>query len=344
MSKHKCLISLCISLFILSCENTFDDGSAVTQETSLYQQFVTTEHLFGIGTYENNNAWLVGYEGTIVYTGNAGKSWETQDCSCEANLYDACFVDSKTGWIVGKLGTILHTTDGGNKWIKQNSGTERRLFEVQFMDSNTGWVVGTMGTILHTRDGGENWVDQGFGEDRYYNGVFFIDERWGWIVGEYNTIYHTEDAGKIWVSQKAKVLIPEEPKEDFAPPPPHLYGVYFISRDIGWATGMDGIIIKTEDGGKTWKRLDTEAEFTIYKIYIEANKGLAIGDRGEYLVSNDGGNTWKKLEDIIRTRFWLRDMVFTDASHAWIVGAFGTILHTKDGAITWEKLSGSFIQ
>jgi hypothetical protein len=107
---------------------------------------------------------------------------------------------------------------------------------------------------------------------------------------------------------------------------------------------MDGIIIKTEDGGKTWKKLDTKAEFTVYKISIIGNKGLAIGDRGEYIVSNDGGNTWNKQEDIIRTRFWLRDMVFTDEAHAWIVGAFGTILHTKDGAITWERLSGSFIQ
>jgi len=308
------------------------------------KHIVTFENLFGVSAGDRDNAWLVGYDGIILHSGDGGKNWEVQKAPVKTELYDVCFVDAKRGWITGKSGTILHTTDGGKNWVQQNSHTQQRLFDAHFVDKETGWAVGTMGTILHTANGGETWVTQKEGEDRYYNGVFFVDENHGWVVGEYNTLYATVNGGKDWVEQTCEEIIPEEPELDFAPPPPHLYGVYFISPDTGWATGLDGIVIKTDDGGKNWHLLTTGAEYAIYKICVIGSKGWAIGDRGEYLASSDGGNTWSRPENKLRTKFWLKDMVFFDENNGWIVGAYGTILKTDDGGQNWNMLSGIFIQ
>ena len=107
---------------------------------------------------------------------------------------------------------------------------------------------------------------------------------------------------------------------------------------------MDGIIIKTEDGGKNWKRLTPKTEFSLYHVSVAGEKGWAMGAKGRYMESSDGGNTWKLFKEKLRTKFWLRGMDFSDAQHGWIVGARGTIIHTTDGGDHWQGISGIYIQ
>jgi photosystem II stability/assembly factor-like uncharacterized protein len=107
---------------------------------------------------------------------------------------------------------------------------------------------------------------------------------------------------------------------------------------------MDSIIIKTEDGGKSWKRQTLKSDFTLYQVAVQGEKGWAIGEKGAFMVSLDKGNTWQKNMRALRTRFWLRDIVFSDSNNGWIVGAGGTIIQTEDGGKSWRGLSGRFIK
>jgi photosystem II stability/assembly factor-like uncharacterized protein len=43
---------------------------------------------------------------------------------------------------------------------------------------------------------------------------------------------------------------------------------------------------------------------------------------------------------VIKTRFWLRDIAFSDENNGWIVGARGTLARTTDGGMSWELISG----
>lgn len=334
---------LTILLIILcaACAETSRQEDAVN---SSRMKPVTGEHLFAVEAFGPDRAWVCGFEGVVLQTTDRGKTWQAQKIPVSTDLYEICFVSEKTGWMVGKLGVILHTEDGGKTWRKQESGNEHRLFDVHFIDDRTGWIVGSMGTILHTRDGGKHWINQGWGEDRYYNGVCFTDEQHGWIAGEYSTLYVTTDGGKTWTPQYCKEIEPEEPENDFPPPPPNLYGVYFTSPEKGWVTGMDGIIINTVDGGITWKRLTPKTDFTLYKVVVKGGRGWAVGGKGSYLVSADGGNSWVLEPDALKTKFWLRDMVMTDEDHGWIVGALGTIINTGNGGQRWKGVSGIFLR
>jgi len=343
---HKALYSagiIWIVLVLFACADRSSDSDLSTTAPSPINM-VTGEHLFAIDAFGEHHAWIVGFDGTILHTSNGGEDWVVQVPPTEDDLYDVCFTNPHNGWIVGKHGTVFHTQDGGKHWKAQQRITEQRLFDVHFIDASMGWAVGTMGTILHTVDGGSTWTKQGWDEDRYYNGVFFVDEYKGWVVGEYATIYHTENGGKTWVPQTCEGIQPIKPEKDFPPPPPNLYGVLFLDENVGCATGMDGIVIKTEDGGNTWQRATPKADFSLYQVTLRGKQGWVVGGQGSYLISSDGGTTWNRIEDKLGTNFWLRDVVFTDDLIGWIVGAAGTILKTDDGGNTWKKISGIFYE
>jgi photosystem II stability/assembly factor-like uncharacterized protein len=301
---------------------------------------VTFEHLLGVATPDSDHIWIVGLNSTILHSSDKGKTWLPQKSPPEMDLYDVCFVDHQNGWAVGKHGMTVRTEDGGREWVKEKTLTDQRLFDVHFVDKKTGWTVGSWGTILHTEDGGKTWEKQGSGEDLIYNGVWFVDNRKGWIVGEYGNIYHTEDGGVNWVRQQCKDIIPVVREDEWETPTPSLYGVYFQNQNKGWAVGLDGIIIFTEDRGNYWKKLESPTEFSLYKIMVIDNNGWAVGSRGGYISSTDGGYTWTLNEGAIKTRFWLRDLAFSDKLHGWVVGSSGTIAYTVDGGKTWKRSSG----
>jgi len=310
------------------------------EEKSLSLPIITFDHLLGVASPDSDHIWIVGLNSTIFHSSDGGNSWLPQESPVKVDLYDVYFLDSQNGWAVGKYGTILHTENGGKKWVKEETLTDQRLFDVYFVDAQRGWMVGSWGTILHTKDEGETWEKQGSGEDKIYNGVWFVDNRRGWIVGEYGTILHTEDGGMQWVSQQCNDIIPVVREDEWETPTPSLYGVYFQNQEKGWAVGLDGIIIYTEDGGNYWKKLESPAEFALYKIMVIDHNGWAVGLRGGYVFSTDGGNTWTLNEEAIKTRFWLRDLAFSDKLHGWVVGSSGTITYTIDGGKSWKMASG----
>jgi len=334
-----------ISLLLFLTVTVLGCGQSDDMKTKkAFKKPIARKHLFSLETSGPDRVWVVGFEGVIHHSADGGKTWVMQKAPVEEDLYNVCFVNDTTGWIVGKHGVMFKTADGGSTWQQLETVKDTRLFDAHFINETTGWVVGTMGTILHTTDGGASWTEQGWGEDRYYNGVFFIDENRGWIVGEYSTMYMTTDGGAKWTPMVCKEIEPEEPPDDFPPPPPHLYGIYFQDENTGWMTGMDGIIIKTRDGGATWKRQTPKTDFTLYQIAMQGQKGWAVGEKGNFLVSSDNGNTWQKDMEALKTRYWLRDVVFSDAQNGWIIGAGGTIIQTRDGGKSWKGLSGLFIR
>jgi hypothetical protein len=96
-----------------------------------------------------NHGWVVGSDGTILATGDAGVSWIAQTSGTSSfSLSGVSFVDAKHGWTVGTAGTILATADGGASWSAQTSGTSTFLEGVSFVDANHGWAVGGGGEIF----------------------------------------------------------------------------------------------------------------------------------------------------------------------------------------------------
>lgn len=308
-------------------------------------KMITGENLHSVVAFTPKEVAVFGNHGLIYHTSEGGtnkEDWEIQESGLkDLLLCEATFIDRDKGWAVGTRGTIIHTTDGGKEWVKQESGTEKNLFSVCFADARNGWVVGEYGTILYTVDGGESWEFQSKDIDKMLNGVFFVDARNGWVVGEFGIILHTTNGGEKWEEQRCKDIetIDDMLSLDWKPMPA-LYEVYFEDKDKGWIVGLDGVILKTEDRGKVWRKLETNCDAALYGIEIKGKKGWVVGNRGYYLLSLDGGESWVVQDEVIKTRFWLRDVDFSDENNGWIVGARGTIAHSTDGGINWELVSG----
>ena len=101
--------------------------------------------------------------------------------------------------------------------------------------------------------------------------------------------------------------------------------VYFIDATTGWAVGLDGIILHTDDGGKTWVE-QYNKPLTVFNAvhFIDRNVGWVVGLGGRILHSTDGGYTW--VQQPSGTSDVLTSTQFFDETTGWIVGLGGTIL------------------
>jgi len=128
--------------------------------------------------------------------------------------------------------------------------------------------------------------------------------------------------------------------DDFENPKPALYCVYFTDLNNGWISGIEGTLLRTQDGGTTWEILPTGTSLSLYTVFVKYGKGWIVGDKSAYLKSEDGGATWKIHDEVIKTKAALRDVFFSSADSGWAVGRTGTVVHTTDGGRTWEFFSG----
>ena len=302
--------------------------------------FLTQRGLLGVAAPDPSHVWTVGYNAVVLHSNDGGNKWSMQEVPVAVDLFDVCFTSAQRGWIVGKYATVLHTVDGGKHWTQLDTGCDERLFAVDFVDDRTGWIIGPNGTILHTRDEGLSWVRQGPQNDLVYNGLCFVDNATGWVVGEFGTILHTRDGGVTWSAQHCADIVPVVSESEWETPVPSLYGVYFSDPQIGWAVGLDGIVIHTRDGGVTWRQVSSDAETNLYAVVVRAAQGWVVGSKGTYMISRDGGQVWKTQDQAIRTKFWLRDIAFANDTVGWAVGSLGTIVSTRDGGLTWRMISG----
>jgi photosystem II stability/assembly factor-like uncharacterized protein len=138
--------------------------------------------LLGIECVTHESAWVVGENGTILHTEDAGKTWGRQDAGVSSTLMRARFFGND-GWILGSEGTLLRTKDGGATWGREKLDVTGMLCDIHIMGLQ-GWVVGSQGTILYSSDGGNAWHRKKSPTDEDLYCLSFLDSVHGWAAGE----------------------------------------------------------------------------------------------------------------------------------------------------------------
>ena len=162
----------------------------------------TNEYLWDVLFTDLRNGTVVGGNGTILRSTDAGESWTAQLSGTTRHLRSVFFIDSMNGSIVGDHGTILRTTDAGATWTARQSGVISPLLDLVFTDERTAFAVGGSGAILRTTDGGSTWVLLSGITRVGLTGVAFTDKYNGTIVGGYGTILRTTTGGVTWVEEE----------------------------------------------------------------------------------------------------------------------------------------------
>ncbi len=125
-----------------------------------------------------------------------------------------------------------------------------------------------------------------------------------------------------------------------------LNDVCFIDRQNGWAAGDHGTILRTSDGGETWKTIAQLNQRVIVNSGSNGNLSLSEKLRG---VSNrqvvESGRIHQSSDPKLTCR--LNGIFFLDQKHGWACGGYAlpyldrtqsVVLRTSDGGITWEVL------
>lgn len=304
---------------------------------TLYAQQKVTEDLFSVSFPNERQGWACGRWGTVVHTADGGKTWKRQHTGTDYTLGAIYFVDTHHGWAVGDEGTIIHSKDGGKTWRQQKSPVPFRLMDVHFEGLSKGWIVTEQTHILFTDDGGENWRIQFRDEDFILKAISFADDLHGWAVGEYGFIYHTTDGGSTWEKQAGYFRISDETGEVEAGS--FLFGVIAMDPERAWAVGIDGYVIKTEDGGKSWQEVKVGAPKTqLFCIASDRQEVILIGGNRTFLSSSDGGRTWHSptFRPSI-TYGWIYGLAQRGSSGFVAVGWEGTIY--LDASSSWYRAS-----
>lgn len=323
------------------------------------QKTGTFAWLHSVFFVDERRGWAVGSKGALLSTTDGGATWELKSPPTEDALRDVFFNDAATGWLVCErsmfkpmekdesVSYLLKTTDGGGSWsrveVTRGADVDVKLAGVRFADREHGWVYGEMGALFVTRNGGGSWERQRVPTRHLLLGAAFLDAHTGWLSGGGMTILKTEDGGATWragmvylpaaVEGQSKPKIEERVGVEQLELPTRQVGgrrlnaVWFASPEQGWAVGAEGVIISTNDGGRTWRPQVSGVGDDLFDVkFFDAAEGWAVGSGGTMLHTRDGGRIWA---DARRATMHPLERLFFVGRRAWAVGFGGTVIALK---------------
>src|SRR5258705_615085 len=130
-----------------------------------------------------------------------------------------------------------------------------------------------------------------------------------------------------------------------------LRGVSAVSDRVAWASGADSTVLRTIDGGATWKKLMVTADALDFRDID------AIDDRTAYVLSigngpasriyktTDAGATWRLQFKNDDPKAFYDAMSFWDLNHGIVIGdsinGQFCIMTTENGGRTWVRVAAN---
>ncbi len=285
---------------------------------------------------------------------------------------DITFINENEGWYVNGSGAIFHTKDGGENWEKQleKKGTFFRC--IAFVDSLRGFA-GTVGTdyfpnvsdtipLYGTTDAGKTWNPVSY-SGPYVKGLCALDIVKEPFINHGRTDYKVHIYAVGRVGSPANMLVSHDGgdtwfSESLDRDCKMLFDIRMLDRKTGFAcaatsediAASNALIIKTSDGGKTWKKVyQSNRPFeTTWKVSFPSERVGYVtiqsynpdpGAKQQRVAkTTDGGETWKEInlvEDAAAREFGIG---FINENHGF-VGTMNSGFETKDGGLTWTPIN-----
>ena len=125
-----------------------------------------------------------------------------------------------------------------------------------------------------------------------------------------------------------------------------LRGLSVITDKIIWASGSNGMVVKSSDGGETWKWLTVKGfekkDFRDIEAFNDSTAIIMAVDEPAYILKTvDGGATWKTVYENNTKGMFLDAMDFADDKNGVVVGdpidGHFFIAKTNNGGETWTE-------
>lgn len=126
-------------------------------------------------------------------------------------------------------------------------------------------------------------------------GLSVVSDKVLWVSGSKGMVGRSVDAGKTW----EWITVKDHEKRDFRD-----IEAFDKNRAVIMAVAEPAVILKTTDGGKTWKevyRNETTGMFLDAMEFWNEQSGIVIGDpvNGKFFIARsfDGGESWNQLPE-----------------------------------------------
>ncbi len=309
-------------------------SNGLWEEEFSYDRYLRSSYFIDADT-----GFIVMQSDTLKRTTDGGHTWLEIDLDLSCTLYKMTFLSKDTGFCVGSGGTILKTVNAGREWAPLNTGVTATFTDIAFQNSLEGIAVASNGLVAVTSDGGASWQSTQISNFSPRSCTF--RNNIGYISGtDYDAInantyfmYRSTDKGTTWVKQTIRYIALQR-----------LQSVAMIDQNITVAVGDSGIVLRSEDAGRTWSKplagtVINNSNISLKSVSFSGQLvGMVVGSAGTILRTTDAGEHWQvKSASTIDTLF---DVSCVTNLTGFIVGDFGLILKTTDGGDNWNSIGG----
>ena len=151
------------------------------------------------------------------------------------------------------------------------------------------------------------------------------------VAGQRGHVLVSDDNGATW-------------KQSQVPARALLTALHMHDENTGWAVGHDAVILRTDDGGDTWRlqhRAPEEERPLLDVWFRDKQAGFAVGAYGYFLATRDGGETWTSRA-ISKDDFHLNEIVPAGPERLFMAAEAGVVYRSDDGGRSWRELPSPY--
>jgi len=287
----------------------------------------TTAHLRGESFVDGRIAWASGTHGTVLWSGDAGRTWyannipgaDSLDIRSIHALNDGAAYAVSAGDADKGFAKLFATGDGGRQWHLNYSTDAKGVFfdAIAFWDVKHGIAlsdpVDSAFFLITTDDGGGTWKrvppktlprvlpgEAAFAASGSSLVVQGTGDVWiGTGGGGRARVMHSSDRGATWSVADAPVYATGQGAG--------IFSLSFFDKKHGVAAGGDyskpalaaQSVALTSDGGATWTTAKAPPPAYLSGVAYAGSLArlVAVGTAGTF-VSRDSGQTWMQTDTL----------------------------------------------
>jgi photosystem II stability/assembly factor-like uncharacterized protein len=119
------------------------------------------------------------------------------------------------------------------------------------------------------------------------------------------------------------------------------FGLAILPTGRAVVAGDKGVVMTTDNGGRTWTRQLLKRGYNYFDLYSvaftpDASRGWAVGDGAVIFRTDDRGTTWTEQKGPPGLNAALLKIAVFDAQRFCMGGEHGVLLCTSDGGTSWN--------
>lgn len=265
----------------------------------------------------------VGERGHIVFSDDQGVTWQQAASPTRALLTAVYFANAKQGWAVGHDATVLATADGGSTWQLQ--------YHQQFVgggDPTAGDMTeDDLSAADHAASADDAVADAAMSDESGVDAAMGEASDDGSMDDEG---FAEDEAGGGGRAVGNRVGVP-------------LLDVWFADDHNGIAVGAYGLMLKTGDGGKTWRDVsdlvvnrDGWHFNAIGSVPGNAAVVIVASERGKLYRSTNGGASFAAVTSPYDGSFF--GLAGASNGMLYAFGLQGRLYRSADDGIGWVQM------